>query len=102
MSQADEMVRYIEENKRRDATINPNKWWEVFDDSVSKFFFTFISGQFTGGFVNRLLHIQNRTQVDGSVINTSNLLLLAENIKSNKISMNEALNFFGCLNEIII
>lgn len=102
MSQADEMVRYIEENKRRDATINPNKWWEVFDDSVSKFFFTFISGQFTGGFVNRLLHIQNRTQVDGSVINTSNLLLLAENIKSNKISMNEALNLFGCLNEIII
>ena len=53
-TQADEMIRYIDENKSRDINRNPNKWWEVFPDTVSDFGFTFVSSQFIGGFKDRI------------------------------------------------
>ena len=41
IAQADEMLRYIEENQKRDKALNPNEWWTIFDDAVSKFNFAF-------------------------------------------------------------
>ena len=32
IKQADEMYRYLEENKERNEKINPNRWWKVFDE----------------------------------------------------------------------
>ena len=100
ISQADEMIRYIEENKRRELALNPNHWWLVFPDSVTDFSFSYISGDFTGCYKNNLQHIKNRTSVDGAAISSQNLLLLADAIKSGDISYNQALDKFS-INDLI-
>src|SRR3712207_7098820 len=51
-SQADEMIRYIEDNKRRDENRNPIKWWEAFPDTIpqEEFYFMWVSSKFIGKF----------------------------------------------------
>lgn len=82
----DEMVRYLEENNKRDAGINPNEWWKEFDEGVSHFNFAFISSFFTGQYVPRLQEIKNRTGVNGAVWDVENLLLVAEALKRGSLS----------------
>ena len=86
IGQADEMIRYIEENKIRDEKINPNKWWENFDENVKEFYYLFISSFFKGNYKKNLELISNRTGVNGGVISVENLLYLAEKIKSEELS----------------
>ncbi|MCR5479567.1 MAG: restriction endonuclease [Ruminococcus sp.] len=101
IKQADEMFRYIEENQKRDKDLNPNEWWSIFDDAVSKFNFAFISGEFTGGFKDRLENISRRSHINGAAINSVNLLLLAEELKSGRISYADAFEKFECNDEIL-
>ena len=100
ISQADEMIRYIEENQRRELTLNPNHWWDVFLPTVTDFNFSFVSGAFVGNYRSNIQHIKNRTQVDGAAIDSANLLLLADAIKSGDISYYEALDKFR-INDLI-
>ena len=100
IKQADEMLRYIEENQKRDKALNPNEWWAIFDDAVSKFNFAFVSGEFTGGFKDRLENISRRSHTNGAAINSVNLLLLAEEIKSGRLTYGDALAKFECNDEI--
>ena len=100
--QADEMARYLEENQKRSKTLNPNEWWKVFDDNVSEFNFAFVSGEFIGGFKDRLQNISQRSNVKGAAINSVNLLLLAEEIKSGRLSYSEGVKKFNCNNEIAL
>lgn len=86
INQADEMIRYIEENQTRDEKINSNKWWESFDDQVKDFNYLFVSSFFKGNFKNNLKHISNRTGVNGGAINVENLLYFAEELKSGRLS----------------
>ena len=102
IKQADEMLRYIEENQKRDKSLNPNEWWTIFDDAVSKFNFAIVSGEFTGGFKDRLENISRRSSVNGAAINSVNLLLLAEEIKSGRMSYSDAFKNFDCNKEITI
>lgn len=102
IKQADEMFRYIEENQKRDKAINPNEWWTIFDDAVSKFNFAFVSGEFTGGFKDRIENISRRSGINGAAINSVNLLLLAEEIKSGRISYADAFVMFESNDEIRI
>ena len=102
MSQADEMVRYIEENKAKQSSINPNEWWKIFEDSVSDFNYVFVSGKFTGGFKDRLNNICGRTGVSGAAINTINLLLLAEELKSGRMSYPMCFSYFNTNDEVKI
>lgn len=102
MSQADEMVRYIDENKTRQSSINPNQWWKIFEDTVSDFNFAFVSGEFTGGFKDRLNNIYERTGVRGVAINTINLLLLAEELKSGRMTYPMCFSYFDRNDEIKI
>ncbi len=102
IKQADEMLRYIEENQKRDKALNSNEWWKIFDDSVSKFNFAFVSGEFTGGFKDRLENISRRSLVNGAAINSVNLLLLAEEIKSERLSYGDAFAKFECNDEVIV
>lgn len=102
MQQADEMVRYLEENKTRDKTVNPNEWWKIFADSVSDFKCAFISGEFTSGFKDRLLNIYNRTGVPCGAINSVNLLLLAEELKAGRMKYQDCFRLFAGNEEIII
>lgn len=102
IKQADEMFRYIEENQKRDKALNPNEWWSIFDSAVSKFNFAFVSGGFTGGFKDRLENISRRSSVNGVAINSVNLLLLAEEIKSGRLSYGDAFSMFECNDEITL
>ena len=102
MSQADEMVRYIEENKARQSSINPNQWWKIFEDTVCNFNYAFVSGEFTGGFKDRLNNICERTRVSGGAINTINLLLLAEELKSGRMSYPKCFSYFDTNDEVHI
>ncbi|WP_202903565.1 restriction endonuclease FokI C-terminal domain-containing protein [Neofamilia massiliensis] len=86
INQADEMIRYIEENQTRDKKINSNKWWESFDDKVKNFNYLFVSSFFKGNFKNNLKHIANRTGVNGGAINVENLLYFAEELKAGRLS----------------
>ena len=100
IKQADEMLRYIEENQKRDTALNPNEWWRVFDNAVTKFYFAFISGEFTGNFKDRLENINRRSSVNGAAVSSVNLLLLAEEIKSGRLSYHDAFAMFECNDEI--
>lgn len=102
IKQADEMFRYIEENQKRDKALNSNEWWAIFDDAVSKFNFAFVSGEFTGGFKDRIENISRRSGINGAAINSVNLLLLAEEIKSGRLSYADAFVMFECNDEIRI
>jgi len=102
IKQADEMLRYIEENQKRDKSLNSNEWWNIFNNAVQKFNFVFISGEFTRGFKDRLKNISKRSGIKGAAINSVNLLLLSEEIKSGRVSYNSALDLFNCNDEIMI
>ena len=102
ITQADEMLRYLEENRKRDKNLNPNEWWKIFDSAVNSFNFAFVSGEFTGGFRDRILNISQRSSINGAAINSVNLLLLAEEIKSGRLSYSDAMGKFECNDEIII
>ncbi len=84
ISQADEMIRYIEENKAR-GDINCNRWWENYKPEVRSFSYLFVSSEFTGGFQKRIDYIKKRTDYDGGVITAENLLLFAEKIMSKRL-----------------
>ena len=89
ISQADEMIRYIEENKAR-GSINPNEWWKAFSNNPNNFSYLFVSSEFTGGYQDRLDYIKRRTSYDGAVITAENLLLFAEKVLSRDISYKDS------------
>lgn len=100
ISQADEMRRYVEENSKRDSKINSNKWWENFPKLLNKFNFLFVSSEFSGQFEEKLKNIATTTGVNGSAINIVNLLLLAENIKSELMGLEQVYNLMTKNTEI--
>lgn len=100
IKQADEMYRYIEENKERNERLNPNKWWEIFDKDVVRYHFAFVSGTFTGGFKERLDNIRMRSGICGAAVNSMNLLLMAEELKSGRLGYKECFALFDCNDEI--
>lgn len=86
ISQQDEMRRYISNNQRRDENINPSKWWKRFPDYLKKYYFMFVSGSFKGDIAAKLNKIFLETSVSGTAMPIITALLLADNIKSNKIT----------------
>ena len=100
IKQADEMIRYIDENKKRDVNLNSNQWWKNFDENVEEFNFLFVTSYLIGNFQKNIEHISNRTKINGAAINVENLLYFAEEIKSGRISYNETFDYYQN-NEII-
>lgn len=100
MKQADEMIRYLEENKKRDKELNPNEWWKHFGEEVKKFNYLFVSSKFVSGFKDRLDYIANRTGINGAAIDAANLLLLAEELKTGSLSYEEGLKLLDRNEEI--
>lgn len=101
IKQADEMYRYLEENKERNEKINPNRWWEVFGETVTDYHFAFISGSFTGGFKDRLENLHMRSGLNGAAVNSVTLLLLAEELKAGRMKYSEFFSLFDCNDEVI-
>lgn len=89
ISQVDEMARYVEENNRRDKTMNPNEWWNNFNKDVDEFYFTFISGEFKGNIEEKLERITIRTHRNGAAIAIMSLIKLANEIKAQRKNLEE-------------
>ena len=102
IKQADEMFRYLDENEKRSRELNPNEWWKIFGEEVTKFRFAFVSGGFTGGFRDRIENLYRRSGIKGAAISSENLLLLAEEIKAGRMSHEEAMELFDCRGEITV
>jgi hypothetical protein len=89
IGQADEMLRYVQENQRRDAQENPNKWWENFGADVLRFCFLFVSGKFIGNYQEQIDRIAHITKVRGAAVGIGKLLLLADDLKGGECTFGE-------------
>lgn len=94
ISQVDEMARYVEENNKRDKTMNPNEWWNNFNKDVDEFYFTFISGEFKGNIEEKLERITIRTHRNGAAIAIMSLIKLANEIKAQRMNLKDVRDIF--------
>jgi len=94
ISQVDEMVRYVEENNKREKERNSNEWWKEFGDNINKFYFSFISGKFIGNIEEKLQRITIFTNVYGNAMTIITLLYLANEIKANRLKNMEVVKYF--------
>ena len=90
ISERDKMVRYIEENKKRDKAINSNEWWLSFPSEIKNFFFLFVSSVFNSNANISLQDIYTRTGVVGGALDVEQLLLGANYIAYSGNSINLA------------
>lgn len=101
IKQADEMIRYLDENQKRNEKLNSNKWWEIFPDSVNQFGFSFVSSDFKGSYLNQLKYISERTGYNGSCITAKNLLLIGEKLKAKEISYDDFFTILESNHEVL-
>ena len=94
ISQVDEMIRYVEENNKREKERNSNEWWKEFGDNIDKFYFSFISGKFVGNIEEKLQRITIFTNVYGNAMTIITLLYLANEIKANRLKNMEVVKYF--------
>lgn len=94
ISQVDEMVRYVEENNKREKERNSNEWWKEFGKNIDKFYFSFISGRFIGNIEEKLQRITIFTNVYGNAMTIITLLYLANEIKANRLKNMEVVKYF--------
>ena len=86
---ADEMARYVLDNKNRLSHVPPNEWWKWFSEDVCHFYFLFVTSFFKGNYRDNLRGIALRTGIDGAGINVEQLLYVAEAIKSTRMTHEE-------------
>ena len=94
ISQVDEMVRYVEENSKREKERNSNEWWKEFGGNIDKFYFSFISGKFIGNIEEKLQRVTIVTNVYGNAMTIITLLYLANEIKANRLKNMEVVKYF--------
>ena len=94
INQVDEMVRYVEENNKREKERNSNEWWKEFGENIDKFYFSFISGKFIGNIEEKLQRITISTNVYGNAMTIITLLYLANEIKANRLNNMEVIKYF--------
>lgn len=94
ISQADEMERYIRENRARDLQVNANGWWQSFPSEIDRFYFMFVSGHFKGNYQNQIRRLQRSTGVSGAALDIGRLLLAVNDYKAGKLSLKEMLEGF--------
>lgn len=101
ISQIDEMVRYIDDNRLRDTTRNPNKWWENFDADIpsDQFYYLWVSGKFLPNFAEQLKQTNYRSHANGGGLEVQQLLLGADAVKRRKLDVNTIPNYMK--NEVI-
>ncbi len=77
------MIRYIEDNQRRDLIRNPNEWWRYFPKSISKekIYFMWISSYFKNNFYEQVQYTAQETKSIGAALNVRQLLLCADAIQ---------------------
>ncbi len=94
ISQVDEMVRYVEENNKREKTRNSNEWWNNFNKDINEFYFAFISGKFKGNIEEKLKRISITTNKKGAAIAIMSLIKLANEIKAKRMNLRDVKEIF--------
>lgn len=83
---ADEMSRYIMENRKRLPGVPANEWWRNFEPQASEFTFLFITSFLKGRFADQLEYISlTQEGINGAAVNVMNLLYLADSLKIGKL-----------------
>jgi hypothetical protein len=96
ISQADKMSRYVMENIQREIKINKSQWWKSFPITIDTFYFMFVSGKFNGNIVEKIERIKASTNVIGNAVTVSNLLIFANNFKTNNVTLKDfEITYFG-------
>ncbi len=99
-TEGDKMMRYVNENRSRNQEHSP-QWWMHFPPELRVFKFLFVSGKFIGTYETKLKRISELTQnARGAAITSFNLLLLAEEIAKEKITLQNTGEMFSCLSEV--
>ena len=95
ISQEDEMIRYIEDNKERSLERNKNEWWGIFDPNIpsDSFYYLWISSRFIGEFHEQLKHTSYVTGVNGGALNVEQLLYGAAKINKGILNPAELPNY---------
>lgn len=89
ISQEDEMVRYIVDNKDRSVERNSNEWWNGFPSTINEnsFYYLWISSKFIGQFSDQLLSTYQRTGVSGGALNVEQLLWGADAVMKGELNI---------------
>ena len=96
----DKMTRYVTENMLRNQEYS-QKWWEHFPAEIDVFKFLFVSSKFIGTYETQLKRISELTQnTRGAAITSFNMLLLAEEIAKERITLQNTGEMFSCLAEV--
>ena len=99
-AERDKMTRYGTENMRRNQEY-PQKWWEHFPSGINMFRFLFVSSKFIGTYESQLKRISELTQnTRGAAITSFNLLLLAEEMAKERITLKNTSEMFSSLAEV--
>lgn len=102
ISQADEMIRYVNDNNIRDIERNPNEWWEVFPKKIpsNSYYFLWISSKFVSKFNEQLTYTARATKTKGGALNVEQLLIGANEVYNGRIEQKDLEEYFN--NEEII
>lgn len=94
ISEADKMVRYVNENTNRNKVDNTNEWWNSFDSRIPKdaYYFLWISSEFVGKFDEQLTETSSRTGRNGASINVYQLLRGADLVQKSKFNIHDLPN----------
>lgn len=92
---ADEMGRYVLENRKRLPGVPTNEWWRNFEAGVSEFTFLFVTSFLKGRFAAQLDYIsRTHENICGAAIDVANLLYLAEALKTSKLTYRDFFHLF--------
>lgn len=92
ITQADEMERYIGENQLRDINVNPNAWWNNFDQEITEFYYIFVAGHFKGKYKDQIERINCSKHVKGAAVSIQTLLCLVNDYKAGIITHEQLKN----------
>lgn len=92
---ADEMGRYILENRKRLPGVPANEWWRNFEAGVSEFTFLFVTSFLKGRFAAQLDYVsRTHENMRGAAIDVTNLLYLAEALKTSNLTYHDFFKLF--------
>lgn len=94
ISQIDEMIRYVDENNKMEKERNHNEWWNNFGRNINKYYFSFVSGRFTGNISEKLQRITLFTNIYGNAMTITTILYIANEIKAKRMSKIEVIDYF--------
>jgi len=98
-SERDKMIRYINEYNKKSPTLNRNRWWENFKTPnypLNPIKYSFVSGNFTGQFLNQIQYILTQTDISGGAITSEKLIEKIDAVLNPDISYTTS-NFFNDL-----